>query len=1584
MNIKLPIKFTDREIDEFINTVYLNHTQFPNTKYTFDFTEVEYIANQELLILSALFKSFYESNIDFEILFTKQGVSAEKIGDRVKRQIIQFWEVWQIWRIIPNGDFRKYFGIESSSSIDILKAELKYYPKLSEIYTRHGITPFISLNYINNYSELEVQKLIQPIYKLNSVIESLLKTGKCTHPFTSNSLSAIITEELYLNFLDHSKESSFVGFKQNAFMSISFQAKLDENKNTFSEIQKRKKLNFQTECLEETINFFYDQKKEKFRNDSYIQFSFLDFGQGISKTLKDQFIQQHSDSKINFNDSDILKYAFNHDSSRHPIFDAENKIEKLVPRGLFDALSIVKRYNGLLVVRSNNGKILFDFSVSKEIDKALKYFGNNKLYFPGTLISLYLPAIEQLNEINISSIKPELVFSKIKPDNKKYVSIKSITDKLVVDKEILYSTLLKELKNEICNDHLNSLAIISFRGCEQIEKRIVKKIVYFLLSNYDINLTNNVIIINPPPRDIVEEMFSEINSLNNAIKNYKIHPLPLVYFDTKLDEVSIDWLGVFNNEDKNKLNELLLEGYTTRKSDFKDPSNIIGHLNNFDVYGNLQSNLPSRDEIIHFYKNEKNILDSLEVERLLLKHDCIKKDNTTSLYLCNGNYYQKEYIALNNLINHKNDCNIVSQLLFEKISKHIPSLSQYKFIGITSSSQKLIKSFEYHGFIEIDNYITLDNYHTIETEIEKEVINEGDKFILLCDVTSTGFLTKRLNDKLNKIGASIEFIAVIVSIFDSNFEATKTFVKDYENKIIYLHKYPIIKHTRESVYKEIIDKEIIRINPHTNIPITLSIRETNYNESIIFPTKISYDKTNNEININNKFLDSISSDAISVGFYKFNNAIHPYFFNTNEILYSISEDLLKEITQKINNNSLTQDNVEIFYPKKSGIERFQFDKIRNVLKNNSIVEFEIERFGTHEGWRFPHNTSYLDQKINNNVCFILDDGSCSGDSLIQMIDEISFHSAKEIILLCFIGRVNDHKRELFSRMSSIKVKNKISIPISIYFATHWHIPTYYLDENPNTKETTWLNEISNIQNTPQSIKSIANRIINEINPKGKDDFKDYKYLPKVKTTSLIPKKELILIREEVGKVIGYRLYKESFKFFDFFIKKYETKKHSIERYKEIELLCATFLFEPYLYEKVVGILPDVVSKIEDFVRALITPNAKVYENLFYKWKKIDIVHLFFIVFKDEKLISELTTHRFKELIEFTKQAEQTINYILYKLLKYFPLIPAQFLEKKYDLQIKNLITILKDEPTISNKEIKKIHNFIVSLPSRNDFESQLSCVYEIYQKEKQKEYHDERKSFGHNVTEFIVTIKSIILSTKAEQPIPSASISTLRLCWYKILNFINPILSFSISYSDYLLPYTYYELTNNVNMLRQMVGFIEDAISHNEYFIDIEKLENIRKSMIRIQTDFQLNTVFHKLIEKPQSNLQDFISSLKKEISSNYSINEVGKIDFNIKNIISIPQLYIDKLLISELSTNMKKYCLIDKNSKIVFTYTFLSENTFQLQIANGILKKDSKDSNGEGIRCINHMQGSTLFGFKYNAISDENNFIQTLTFNLL
>ncbi|HMS39219.1 MAG TPA: hypothetical protein PKE69_03270 [Pyrinomonadaceae bacterium] len=1599
MEIRFDSKFTDKHLDKVISKIYTNLKSNFRDIYVFDLTNVEYIGNQELLVLSALFKSFVEAKIKFKVLFFHEGISASELDTRVKRQMIEIWEVWKIWQTVPPDMCRECFGIDDKF-INYLKKELNYYPEKSksyEIYNRNGVTPFIRLDFVNNYSEKGIQQIIEPIYRLNSAIEDLLQENKCFHPFASNSLSTIITEELYLNFLDHSLDSSIPKFPQMAFMSISFRRKFDESEKTSKEIQFLKEINFESECLEETFDFFYDHIKKKYKNESYIEFSFLDFGSGITNTLREQFLNEFKTSNSENLESNILKHSFSHNTSRHPIYHEKNVVDQFIPRGLFDVLTIVRRYKGLLIVRSNFGKILFDFSVDDDIDNAFSYFGNNKQFFPGTLLSFYIPAIEDVSKLDSTSIKPpEAVFSKVKSTNKKYVNIHTIVEKLNVPKERLYSALRQELRRETWDSNNHSLVFISFKGCK-IDKRIIKKTLYFLLTDYEINNRNNVVILNSPPKDIINDIALEILSISSALRNYKLHPLPLIDFDENSKDLNVKWLGIYNDDDKEKLNALLYNQHSLAKSDFNDPANIVGHLHSFDSYGNLISNFPNKDNIIEFYRIENDLITAKQIEDLVVKHECIKKDDNRSLYLCSGNYYQKEYVELNNLVNDKNDCQIISNLLYSKLESEIENFADFNFIGITSTSDKILKSLELQNLISKDSYTSIDASHTFENDLHEGNIDSSKKYILVCHVISSGFLTDKLNERLKELGTSIEYVAVIVSILDPEFETTKLFIKNYENRLFSLYKYPISKLLGNEVIddlfsEDLFSKEIIRINPHTNIPIRLSINQTKFEETVVFGSKTSYIHQKNEIIIENKFLDSISEDTIRVGFLKFNNVIHPYFFKTEEILPELSNELLETVFKAIEKTRLDKgqfktEKVRVFYPRKSGIEYFDFRQLKTVLKNEDIEEIEIERFETAEGWKFPHNSDFLKAKVEDNICFIFDDGSCSGDSLIQMIDEISFYNAKEIVLLCIIGRVKNHKREFFSRLTSIKVNSNEVIPLSIYFVSHWHIPTYYLDENPNLRETAWLNDIISLQNTPRSIKEIAKSVRNEILPKEKDDFADHKYLPKTKDTKKTPKKELLLVREELGKVIGYRLYKESFDFFNNFIRKYSQEKKLQNHYKEIELLCATFIYEPYLYEKITKVLPDVVEEIERFVRILLS-DKEIDKNLTYAWSKKDIIHLFFIVFRDKKLIDELKGEIFEKLISFTKKDKSDSNpialyYILYKLLVYFPLNPNQFKEKKFDKEIKELIGGLITSKLVNNTETRKFLNFISSLPYEKDFKYQISELQTGYENQRIPEFHEEGKSFNHNVTEVIVTIREVIIKLKNKTPVTDDEIRIIKKSWAKIFEFVNPILSFSRSFNDFITPF--FIVTDKINSLGLKIGEVEEILlSNKESILDIENLEMVKKNIDSIQLDFELNSLFHQIIESPQTDLSYFISALEEEFQSrSFSIFDKENLpEISIAKI-NIPRVYVDKLLVKELGVNMTKYCKANSHSQIELDYDTTVENQFTLQITNKTFKDNSQFSNGRGTESLLLMSDCNIFDFKYKYKNLGQSFIQTLIFKV-
>lgn len=1572
MQFILPQKLADKNLDELVNRIFNHFKSAPKDNFYFDFTKVEYIGNQELLVLTGIFKIFIASNVNFRLIFIAEGQPIKDINIRIKRQIIQIWEVWKIWQISPHVDYHKYFGLDGNL-VSRLQTELNYYPKASEIYTRYGITPFVSLDYINNYYEYEIEQIIDPIYTLNSATIELLSRNGCSHPFATNSLSTIITEELYLNFLDHSIKSSFPGLENYAFMSISFQEKLNEERYSPEEIQKIKGLNFNTEQLAESRAFFVDPKNNQFKNNAYIQFSFVDFGNGIPSTLKSQYQKKHKSLPEKDLDTAILKFAFNYDSSRHPL-EVKNAKETVISRGLFDALIIVQRYKGLLVVRSNFGKLMFNFANTDNINAAFTHFNSKQeTFFPGTLISLYLPALEDLKSFNKSAIKPEITFNKIKSKDKKYLSINLIGARLHRKKKDLYNELINDLKRRICEEGNHSLVFISFKATEWIDRRILNKTFEFLVSNYEINQFNNVVVLNPPPAEIIDEVSQKLLSLNQAIKNYKIHPLPIVSINADNETVDVKWLGVYDEKDRIKLMDLLYSEFTIAKSDFKDPNNVIGQLNDFDQHQNLLSNFPQQEELLVYLKSTEEEAAKIRILELLKYHQCIKADSDKSLFLCHGNYYQREYIELTNLLNDKYGLAVVSTDLFERIADKVDNIDDYRFIGITTSSHKLLKSMEGQQLIVEEDYITLDNYYNFEQDQNFDEILPDKKYILVCDVISTGTLTERLSNHLNEIGTSLDYVAVVISTLDFEFDKTSPFIRDFGDRLISLLDQPIKKFHADDIKDEIVKKRFIRINPFTNIPITLSIRETGFYESVIFSSKV-YLAEKNEIIISNPFLDKIPIESLHIGFLKFNQVIHPYFFDTNIIIPNLSKEILKDIFKKIPNRSLTTDKVKVFYPRKSGISHFRFDTLKEVLHNQAVEEIEIERFSTTEGWRFPSNTEYLNAKIENNVCVILDDGSCTGDSLIQMIDEIAFYTAKEIILLCIIGRVNDHKREFFSRLEFIRVRNKKPVPISIYFASHWHIPTYYVDDNPLTKELIWLNEIIKVQNTPATIKKIAEVIIRDITPKTLPQFKNYKYLPKERVTKLPPVKDILLVREELGKVIGYRLYHESFRFFDFLTKKYTDTKYRKNRYKELELLSATFVYEPYIFEKVRNVMPDIVDKVKDFLSVLIFNYSAIEPLLNYEWEKTDIIHLFFIVFKNDDLVKQFEKDGLLKLIKFTGTTERDLNYILYKLLYYFTSSAHSTIEA--GVKIKKVLLSVDADSTLPNRyrsRIKIYRWFISTLPSNNNFNDIIIRLKSNFEKIVDQQFHDE------NIYNDKQIISSLLFEIgkkiKKSESIKNEFI-LIQHHWEPIAMFIKDILSFSSKFPDFFIDKKIWnELEIDKGSLRTLFGELTNLIILEN--TDVATISNkIDELFVRfvLSESITLKIFSNPITTEANQILQFFL----KRVSQTYSNNSI-KGFITLQGTLDIPQYFLT-LICKELFYNFR---YADQKTPIRAYITKTPNKRVKIKLWNAINEDEVRKGGNTGERILKNINADLVNGY-YRNYTRKGHYLQVIKFKII
>ena len=192
---------------------------------------------------------------------------------------------------------------------------------------------------------------------------------------------------------------------------------------------------------------------------------------------------------------------------------------------------------------------------------------------------------------------------------------------------------------------------------------MIKKSIFFLLTDYDININNNIVVLHPPSKDIINKINDEVLNLNKVIKDFKIHPIPFIYLDKEKNDIDIEWIGIFDNKDKLKLNQFLLEGVLLPKTDFNDLDNIFGNLHFQDKHGNIHSKIPKIGSFLKYYSRYEKI-DDILIEDIIIENDCIKEDG---LYLCNGNYYQEKFLQLIDVLNNFSDCNEITKLLFEKI-----------------------------------------------------------------------------------------------------------------------------------------------------------------------------------------------------------------------------------------------------------------------------------------------------------------------------------------------------------------------------------------------------------------------------------------------------------------------------------------------------------------------------------------------------------------------------------------------------------------------------------------------------------------------------------------------------------------------------------------------------------------------------------------------------------------------------------------------------------------------------------------------------------------------------------------------------
>jgi len=1676
-------KFATKHLDKFANTVFNVLSKIKaDERILFDLSSLEWIGHEELVYLSALFHHLKNIEVNFFIKIR----SNKEVNERQAAQIVNLWDNWKIASFVGKNsrgfpEYDKYFDIERPY-IDHLKKNILFDENASsQIYNWYKITPFTAFE-INTevYNEEKIGEDLKRIYNLDFTTKSLLQKYHSDTSYNNKTLSSIITKELYENSIDHAFDDS-LGKLKECYFGVSLKNKFDEMNKTTDGINEK---NFKDEELEKAISFFKD--KTGFKNQTFLQFTFLDFGLGIPTTLKnacEQKIKSDKDfTKKNFNkehdkqhlDTRIIEFAFEYTSSRQSISEKfENRSS--IPRGLYDVIGIVKRYKGLIYVRSNFGKVIFNFSDEKlSVQEATTYFGDNKLFFPGTLISIYIP--ESVKGIKVNSIKPSHADLKVKRESE-YISIfkiqKHLFQELVKEKNrderkrLLYNLTFDELDKQLEKiSGKKSTIYIDFAGCT-FDERPIKKILHYLASTYKINESINAIIINPPEKLLVASIRDEIINQVGVGNDFAYHPIPCIYQNLEQDTYDVVWLGIKNIEHEDTLNQaLIFELNDKRKSDFeRDSDSIEGNIFQYDARNNLIRNVPHISE--------------LALQSVILQNS-LKGEN--EVYLTAGNYYQYEYISFLESLQNEKYLDFLTTHLFSKIPKEAID-NCTTILSITLSSQLLAKALK----IKIDNYfaekketgksikiLRLSNYHSFCKERPFQTIEAAQNFILVCDVVATGFLVREVKQELQKKKANLIAVASLVD--------TRTSKDDKESEIVCLHEelnpVKIISLLPKSIpkYRKNIKgaKIITRINPITNGPNTLSISKSEI-DKIIF-------KDSGEFL---KLLSPSEPFCLRIGNFEHNQVSHSYFVEIGKLLnHKLGKDILSDLIKRIKENETNRISSEkqeklthqieqfenelkqietnderkalnksyynsieknisilkekfkqiemptkafnidfVFYPIYSGVEQIS----NTQLKNEIFHQFNIEiistaRINTPKGWRFTFPPKFLNSKTKDKNIFILDDGSCTGDTILQMIDEVCYLDVKKITVLSIIGRVEDFQREFLSRLREMNVKKlkssnlsiefeletedheEHSVPVHIYFGVHLHIPVYSQNAlNPFWEEQKKLSEYFDINNIPLTVKQYLDKRIRELTPVNTDEIEDNifpDYLPIDKKNEKVPAAHLFYFRDQIGKLSGYRFFNEYFDFFDNIISSYDCKK--IDR--RIELIVAVLIHEPNLIQIVKDLLPDLYVKLQGFTENIILTNDIPFKTLYYKWERYALVKFLFLISKNKVL---LDGHNAEELISIFNFCESdnvptSLNFLSFAFFNELTHFKSDITHESKNELIENRILLLKQEKNkvkLSAKSLRildKLENYCNTNPFNSTEETFLfhsNSLRKIYNDEEIKgRRHD---SVQRDISEITVQIKGLLESLNnpsLKADFIEQKINRVKSTWPRVKETLELIVKHSKGMEKVLSFYDNGKLFNHIvenNFgLESNISLFDDSLYYGTFYKEIQKMDEICK-------------FFRDKIVMEKSPCYTFFKHFKCNTFEYFKKNKIDKIkkeDFQvtetitkefeptiINSLIDIHESILDSIIFEPIVNNIldhaKKKSIVNihwsiENGCLVFSITCIpkEKSLDPVEALDPYILNLNKQSGLDTIRTIGELYNIKLEHSNYEDCKDKFN----------
>lgn len=727
---------------------------------------------------------------------------------------------------------------------------------------------------------------------------------------------------------------------------------------------------------------------------------------------------------------------------------------------------------------------------------------------------------------------------------------------------------------------------------------------------------------------------------------------------------------------------------------------------------------------------------------------------------------------------------IISKAIWQNLRKHteIEYYTNKNDVEYSNELPKLVRLASYYSFseeVQFKNIVAGD-----KVLIVNDVISTGN---LIKDINDS--ISSIGKDDENSKPASVSCVLSVVDSrvpnekIDSTkhkksiyFDAQKEFSEDL---FLSLAKREI-KKFKENPHPK---KKLVRINPILNARITIESRHSEedkiaFKKAIDFLEKIPLDsmaighfsqnslhhpyfikseqlfsETNSDGNVGVKLVKSIYNEIInkeqkydldfhlkSIAYQlnSFEELLDNYEEGSNFKIERFKKELLGylERTKKLAKHKKSEKNPKIqtlknddfvFYPVFSGIENLTVENIQDIFRVDYSNIIPLQRFDTNKGWRFIIPQKSFNNRLQGKKALIIDMGSFTGDSIIQMIDALCVFELKKIIVISLVGRLEDFDREFFSRIREMKVKilnspsnprpirdsilENTLAPVNIYFGTNLHIPP-----SQSTKVCEHCQEIRTLEEYKEVKEFQTTSAINYIEDRLKqlvvhhvNDIENNcpTYFPKLEDGSF-DVLSFFTVRDHLGKIDGYRFYTDYYYFFD------DLKEGSKDFKEKIEAIIAVTLHEKHLVKTIENQLPDVKQKIIRFINNILD-KPEGMKQLHYQWTTISILESYFLFNRSAEIFEK---SNFLKLLDFiannSDNPSSEYSFMAFKMAEvyyvnkggssYFqnPLIKSvkeiwQEIEdnstvKYYPLIAKFNRIIVNDNMAVGSEEVKPFYN----------------------------------------------------------------------------------------------------------------------------------------------------------------------------------------------------------------------------------------------------------------------------------------------------